>query len=295
MAVPEPRHPLGERPVGGRHPVQPPRRRAGCAAAATPAPMRGPSAPARRGRAPVRAWRLPPHRAPAWSGRRAWRRTRRPWRRPARPGGARAPTAGAGGGRRRAHRSGSCGHGDPSMFEQCQESADIAPGLVPGATSEGNTVRHMARAFGVLLVAALAVLGGCASQAPEPSAAPRRPTRHRWPTCRTRSTRSLRTTAPPARPSRRIRTARGTSRRSATPRWRRKARRRRWPVPGSWGPPPPGWPTRWASSAARAAWPRRAWPGRPPQACGAVLKKIQADLTTMRTQLAAAATARPTP
>ncbi len=35
--------------------------------------------------------------------------------------------------------------------------------------------------------------------------------------------------------------------------------------------------------------------GPPPQACGAVLKKIQADLTTMRTQLAAAATVRPTP
>jgi outer membrane murein-binding lipoprotein Lpp len=41
----------------------------------------------------------------------------------------------------------------------------IGLGLIRGAHVEGHTVVRMARAFGVLLVAALAVLGGCASEA----------------------------------------------------------------------------------------------------------------------------------
>jgi hypothetical protein len=45
-------------------------------------------------------------------------------------------------------------------------------GLVVGAPVEGPTVGRMARAFGVLLVAALAVLGGCASEAPARSGTP---------------------------------------------------------------------------------------------------------------------------
>ena len=154
---------------------------------------------------------------------------------------------------------------------------------------------HMARAFGLLLVAALGVLGGCASQAPEPSAAPAatyatsladlqdkvdaiaqdncttRPAVQAYPDCARYvaevGNAALATQGAAAAVS-------GAGQLGATA-------------------------TRLADEVGQfsrtgcVAAPGVAGP--PPQACGAVLKKIQADLTTMRTQLAAAATARPTP
>jgi outer membrane murein-binding lipoprotein Lpp len=155
-------------------------------------------------------------------------------------------------------------------------------------------VRHMARAFG-LLVTALAVLGGCASPAPTQAAPPAanyatsladlqdkvdaiaqdscttRPAVQAYPDCARYvaevGNAALATQGAAAAAS-------GTAQLGATA-------------------------TRLADEVGQfsrtgcVAAPGVAGP--PPQACGAVLKKIQADLTTMRTQLTAAAATRPTP
>ena len=116
----------------------------------------------------------------------------------------------------------------PWWPDNVRAMSGIGPGLVLGAVVEGHTVGRMARAYAVLLVVALAVLGRPRARRPGGRGGRRRRTRRRWPPCRTRSTRSPRTAAPPGPRRRRTRTARGTWPRSATPHWLRRARRRRW-------------------------------------------------------------------
>ena len=178
------------------------------------------------------------------------------------PARAETPAAGAGGGRRRAHRSGSCRHGGPTMFEQCQESG-TRRGSSEARAVEGHTVGRMARASGFCWSWRSRCSGGARARRPRGRGRRRRPTRRRWPPAGQGRRDRPGQLHHPARgagvPG--LRAVRGGGRQ------RRAGDAGRGGVGGGRGcarrPPPGGWPTRWASSAARLCRAHRAWPGRP--------------------------------
>ena len=253
-----------ERPLGGGHPAHPPRHELG---ALLPQRLRrrrvlGHACDGRERRKGAAA---DPGRAPGWSVRRAG----------VEPGGGRGVQLAAS----RAETQpleqppdgvaltdrGHIAMVNPEMFEEVRNRRALRQALVRVCAAKGHTVGRMARPSGLLLVGVLgvAVLAGCASPGPTRSAAPAATYATSLADLQDKVDGSPRTAAPPGPPCRRTRTARGTWRRSATPRSRHRARRVRRPPRLRCRPPQSGWPTRWASSAARAAWPRPGWRARP--------------------------------